>query len=1061
MNTRFRMIHNRACSNHHKVFLLMGTRFNSGSKGNSGWRGGRSSWTGIKHAGLPWELGIAETHQILVHQRTRSRVLLQVDGQIRTGRDVIVAALLGADEFAMSTAPLIVLGCIMMRKCHLNTCPVGIATQDPVLRAKFAGQPEHVINYLFLLAEEVREYMSKLGARRLDDIIGHTEYLKDWDPKNDEDLSPIGQLVQYLHTDRSLDCALIKLAQPILETPAEVSLDPVKATVSFESIIGNADRAFGSTLSFAISRQFDVKGLPEGREIKIVLKGSAGQSFCAFLARGVTVRLEGDANDYVAKGLSGGRVTIVPPRGLLEQGFQSHQNLIVGNVCLYGATDGVLFLRGQAAERFCVRNSGAVVVAEAGVGDHGCEYMTGGRAVILGRTGRNFAAGMSGGLAFVYDTDGIQGPFGRKCNQELVDLEPMTLENTYAPWLQTIIEEFTAETGSEVGAWILNTWETSIKGFILVFPRDYKRALVTMEAKSVVHNPLDNNHVQVNSLPVTPIPVFWFHNNFTPTHLRVVSFVQVKRVNDIEDFVRTNPSCSPPSEKDAEELDKLHGFVRYARHKNAYRPVEERVNDWAEVYDHSGVRKELRKQAARCMDCGVPFCQSYVGCPLGNLIPNWNDLVFNNDWHSAHLALLQTNNFPEFTGRVCPAPCEAACVLGLNSDAVTIKNIECAIADKAWEQGWIQAGTEQLRGPTGRRVAIVGSGPAGLACADQLNKAGHEVTVIERRDEPGGLLRYGIPTMKLDRRVLDRRLELMRANGIRGRHDLNADNGNTVELPSDQLLNDYDAIVLCLGSTWPRDLDIPGRHLNGIHFAMSFLEQQHRKLKHAPDSRHSEHPDETDKRVVVLGGGDTGVDCLATSLRQGAKSVHTLEILPPPPPHRDEEENPWPEWPRVWRAEYGHAEVALRFGRDPRQFNTVTKEFLDNGSGSVCGLRTVQVEWSKNVDSGRWHMRELSDTEAIIECDLVLLAMGFVGPETSLIRDLGLATEQSESKIKTQNGKSYATSVPRVFTAGDCRRGQSLVVHAINEAREVDLYLMGSTQLPGQGGHVRVENYGH
>ncbi|TPP57929.1 Glutamate synthase [Fasciola gigantica] len=272
---------------------------------------------------------------------------------------------------------------------------------------------------------------------------------EDWDPKNDEELTPVEQLAQYLHEDRALDCALLKLAQSILETPVGGQIDPAQANVFYEAKIGNSDRAFGSTLSFAISRQFNVNGLPEGRHIKILLRGSAGQSFCAFLAKGVTVRLEGDANDYVAKGLSGGHVTIVPPRKLLEQGFQTQQNLIVGNVCLYGATEGVLFLRGQAAERFCVRNSGAIVVVE-GVGDHGCEYMTGGRAVILGRTGRNFAAGMSGGLAFVYDTDGIQGPFGRKCNRELVDLELMTLENPYSSWLQSIIGEFTMETCSEV-----------------------------------------------------------------------------------------------------------------------------------------------------------------------------------------------------------------------------------------------------------------------------------------------------------------------------------------------------------------------------------------------------------------------------------------------------------------------------------------------------------------------------------------------------------------------------------------------------------------------------------
>ncbi|CAL8090390.1 unnamed protein product [Calicophoron daubneyi] len=1054
---------------------------------------GASSWTGIKHAGLPWELGIAETHQILVSQHIRGRVILQADGQIRTGRDVIIATLLGADEFAMSTAPLLVLGCTMMRKCHLNTCPVGIATQDPILRAKFKGCPEHVINYLFLLAEEVREYMSKLGFRRLQDMVGHTEYLKPLKPplnakaaKLDlhrllekakpmpifphwvdeiiedessaslEDQSPVEQLLHHLPPDRHLDIDLLKAAKHLIETPAEAALGE-KSTVHYTGTIRNVDRAFGATLSYAISMQFVEDGLPMGREVNVSLTGSAGQSFCAFLARGVRVRLEGDANDYVAKGLSGGHVTIVPPKEMLDAGYKSEDNLLVGNVCLYGATSGRLFLRGQAAERFCVRNSGATVVVE-GVGDHGCEYMTGGRAVILGHTGRNFAAGMSGGLAFVYDPLGVRGPFARKCNMELVDLESMSVDNEYSSWLESIIREFTNETGSSVGARLLAHWDSVLENFLIVFPREYRKALEKLKSQQsnqIVLDDANKNHI---SEPVNK-----------PHKVTV----------DIEDMASGDPTGK------TEELDKVRGFIKYARNDIHYRSAEERSNDWSEVHAHDEVRKGLRRQAARCMDCGVPFCQSFSGCPLGNLIPDWNNLMFKEDWQAAYLALAQTNNFPEFTGRVCPAPCEGACVLGIDAEPVTIKHIECAIADKAWEYGYIQPIGKAKQGSTGRRVAVIGSGPAGLACADQLSKIGYAVTVIERRNKPGGLLRYGIPTMKLDRKVLDRRLDMMRENGVQflvntrvghvgdkdSQRDLNdecREDGETVtELRAAQLLDDFDAVVLCLGATWPRDLNIPGRHLDGIYFAMSFLERWQRRQNGRPGSSTGTISEEDgiamlakNKRVVILGGGDTGTDCVATSLRQGAKSIQTLEILPPPPPKRDPIENPWPEWPRVWRTDYGHSEVAVRFGRDPRRFSVITKKFLDNGSGAVGGLLIAKVEWKKNPDDGRWMMNEVPDSEETIECDLVLLALGFLGPESKLIEEFALNVTNPQSVIQTKAPGSYATSVHRVYAAGDCRRGQSLVVHAINEgrlaAREVDQDLMGCTQLPISGGVVKL-----
>ncbi|BHF74517.1 hypothetical protein SprV_0501760300 [Sparganum proliferum] len=1057
---------------------------------------GASSWTGIKNAGLPWELGIAETHQTLVNNHTRSRVVLQADGQIRTGRDVIIAALLGADEFAMSTAPLITLGCTMMRKCHLNTCPVGICTQDPVLRKKFAGLPEHLINYLFLLAEEVRGYLAKLGFTRLNDLTGRTDLLKQrdtplskkashldlsallarpvshfadlirdqkapglvvWDSMASIELmevptdpSPTCRLARTLPPHRHWDRRLILAAASLIETPGEDALPVVRIS----GAISNEDRAFGASLSYAISMRFNEAGLPKTRRIEVNLRGHAGQSFCAFLAPGIYVYLAGDANDYVGKGLSGGQVTIVPPPRVLTKDFLSEEHIIVGNACLYGAIEGRAFIRGQAAERFCVRNSGAIVVAE-GCGDHGCEYMTGGRVVLLGRCGRNFAAGMSGGLAFVYDGDNV---FRGRCNMELVSLTNMSPEHEYAGWLRSILTDFFNETGSQLAHDMLRRWDTELGKFICVFPNDYKRALEKMkiEAEKSANEVVQDE----NAKPAET-------NN---GHLRAVA--------DIEDAV--NGAAGDTAIPLTEKPDKLRGFVKYPRTKIKYRPPEERLSDWSEVYAHASLRKTLKVQTARCMDCGVPFCQSSFGCPLGNLIPTWNDLVFKDEWEAAHYAMMKTNNFPEFTGRVCPAPCEGACVLGIIEQPVAIKNVECAIGEVGWERGLNvpRPVAENLR--TGKRIAIIGSGPSGLACAAQLIKVGHEVVVMERRNLPGGLLRYGIPTMKLDRKVLDRRLELMTADGVQfmcsvqvGKSSVDPnchcrpDGQNPTVLPPDRLLQDFDATVLCLGSTWPRDLNVPGRHLNGIHFAMSFLERWQRKQHQTTPGTPTEQESGPSlgtlakgKRVIVLGGGDTGVDCIATATRQGAISVQTLEIMPAPPSTRKHSTNPWPEWPIIWRSDYGHEEVTVRYGKDPRNFNILTKAFLATPDGqSVAGIKTVGVEWKKSPETGRMELVEVPGTDKILECDLVLLAMGFLGPEKTLLEELNLAAD-ARSNIQTPSGQ-YSTSVPRIYAAGDCRRGQSLVVHAINEgrqaARQVDLDLMGHTLLPGPGGVVQPE----
>ncbi|KAK7108161.1 hypothetical protein V1264_015947 [Littorina saxatilis] len=1037
---------------------------------------GASSWTGIKNAGLPWELGISETHQTLTMNNLRSRIVLQADGQIRCGRDVVVAALLGADECGFSTAPLIVLGCTMMRKCHLNTCPVGIATQDPVLRKKFAGKPEHLVNYLFLMAEEVRTFMALMGFRTYQDMVGRTDKLRfapdaenpkammlnfDRILKNALEIRPGtnitgGSVQQIFGMEKRIGHQLIEKTRDVVEgTSKQVVVDMV---------VTNEDRTFGATLSNFISNKYAEEGLPEG-SILVNCKGSGGQSFGAFLVKGVHITLEGDSNDYVGKGLSGGEIVIYPPKDMPEE-FKSQENIIVGNVCLYGATSGKAFFCGQTAERFCVRNSGAIAVCE-GCGDHGCEYMTGGRVLVLGSTGRNFAAGMSGGIAYVYD---LEGRFDSLCNQESVSLVP--LKNIDVDFVRELLQEFHQKTGSEVARNIMANWAKEKDKFIKVFPIEYERALVEMAEeekakKEQEMESLENMYDEdiINDLGQDAVEddsrtMFIFTRKRKSSVKKKknqlcgcfpISLVNPRRsakkdddddkpdVVDIEDTV-------PDANKNM-ALDKTRGFVKYKRATYQYRGAEERQKDWDEIYNHKTVTEGLRMQAARCMDCGVPFCQSHNGCPLSNLIPKWNDLVFKSKWREALDNLHQTNNFPEFTGRVCPAPCEGACVLGINSPAVTIKNIENSIIDYGFQMGWVKARLPAHR--TGKKVAVVGSGPSGLAAAAQLNKAGHTVTVYERNDRVGGLLRYGIPTMKLSKEVVQRRVDLLTKEGIEFK--VNMEVGKDVQ--AIELMRDNDAVLLAMGATWPRDLPIPGRNLEGIHYAMNFLETW-QKNQHGTKVPYISAKD---KEVIVIGGGDTGCDCIATSLRQGAKSITSFEILPQPPPSRAPN-NPWPTWPKIFRVDYGHEEVQLKWGRDPRVFEIKTTEFIDDGKGHVSGVRTAKIEWTKD-ESGRFIMQDVPGSEEEYKADLVLLAMGFLGPERKVVEDLEVELDQ-RGNISTPTSK-YNTSIKHLYAAGDCRRGQSLVVWAISEgrlaARQLDLDLMGATSLAGVGGIVKIE----
>lgn len=493
-------------------------------------------------------------------------------------------------------------------------------------------------------------------------------------------------------------------------------------------------------------------------------------------------------------------------------------------------------------------------------------------------------------------------------------------------------------------------------------------------------------------------------------------------------------------------MAKPTGFMEYDREEAAERPFLERIQDWQPIHLHM-LDEKLQTQAARCMDCGIPFCHKgrvlnrmVTGCPLNNLIPEWNDLIYQGLWHEAYERLNKTNNFPEFTGLVCPAPCEAGCTLGINDPPVTIKGIEFAIIDKAFDAGWVRVEIPATR--TGKRIAVVGSGPAGLACAAQLNHVGHLVTVFERADRIGGLLTYGIPNVKLDKGMVERRVDVMRQAGIQ--FEVNTEIGT--DYPVEKLKTAFDAIVLCTGSTRPRDLPIEGRALKGIHFAVDFL---HANTKSLLDSAHEDEQfiSAAGRNVVVIGGGDTGTDCVATSLRQKCDGIVQFEIMPQPPLERAAD-NPWPQWPMVYKQDYGQKEATAVYGKEPRTYSIMSEKFVGDGDGNVKEVHTVAVEWQ--FVGEQYTPVKIAGTEKVWPTQLVLLAMGFLGPENPLLVQLGVE-QNGRFNINAEYGQ-FNTNVDGIFTAGDARRGQSLVVWAIDEgrgaAREVDRWLMGETDLP-------------
>ncbi|TYH05830.1 hypothetical protein ES288_A08G111400v1 [Gossypium darwinii] len=771
---------------------------------------------------------------------------------------------------------------------------------------------------------KVRQIMSQLGFRTLNEMVGRSdmlevdkEVLSDNEKLQNIDLSLLlrptadirPEAAQYCiqkqdhGLDMALDQKLIELSKPALEKGLPVYI---------EIPIHNVDRVVGTMLSHEVTKRYHLAGLP---------------SLGAFLCHVMTLELEGDNNDYVGKGLSGGRIVVYPPKG---SHFYPKENVVIA------------YFNGTTAERFCVRNSSAKAAVE-GVGDHGCEYMRGGIVVVLGKTGRNFAVGMSGGIAYLVDLD--------KVEEE---------EDIFT--LRTMIQHHQRHTNSQLAREVVADFENLLPKFIKVFPRDYKPVLAKMKDEEASKEALERaeNEAEVELVEKD-------------------AFEQLKKLDASLNEKASQKVEAEPVKKPTQVSDavKNRGFVAYDREGVQYRDPNVRMNDWKEVIEESRPGPVLKTQSARCMDCGTPFRrQENSGCPLGNKIPEFNELVYQNRWREALDRLLETTNFPGFTGRVCPAPCEGSCVVGIIENPVSIKRIECSIIDKAFEEGWMVPRSPLKR--TGKTIAIVGSGPAGLATADQLNRMGHSVTVYERADRIGGLMMYGVPNMKTDKvNIVQRRVNIMADEGVK--FVVNADVGVDPSYSLDRLREDNDAIFLAVGATKPRDLAVPGRQLSGVHFVMEFL---HANTKSLLDSnlRDGHYISAKGKKVVVIGGGDTG--------SHGCSSIVNLELLPRPPQSRAPG-NSWPQWPRIFRVDYGHQEAAAKFGKDPRSSEVLTKRFVGDENGAVKGLEVIRVYWEKDA-SGKFQFKEVEGSEEIIEADLVLLAMGFLGPESTVAEKLGV-----------------------------------------------------------------------
>ena len=743
-------------------------------------------------------------------------------------------------------------------------------------------------------------------------------------------------------------------------------------------------------LSGEVAKRYGHAGLPEDT-ITVRLTGVAGQSFGAWAAHGVTLDLTGEANDYVGKGLSGGKLIVRPPA---DAGFVAEKSIIVGNTVLYGAISGECYFRGVAGERFAVRNSGAVAVVE-GVGDHGCEYMTGGCVLVIGETGRNFAAGMSGGVAYVLDE---AGDFARRCNLAMVDIAPVPGRgrNHRAP-------------------------APSRRRSRASRPRRRDRRHGSPRRRA--HLGAGFPPSSIHRLRARPERSSMAGRSYLPKFVKIMPVEYRRALQQLEKAQATSDGMTIGVRK-KRLMGKVTGFLEIDRQERKYAPAADRIRHYHEFVIPLS-EETTRNQAARCMNCGIPYC--HTGCPVNNQIPDWNDLVYLGHWQEASRDLHSTNNFPEFTGRVCPAPCEAACTLNIDEAPVTIKTIECAIVDRAWEEGWIRP--EPATDRTGRKVAIVGSGPAGLAAAQQLARAGHAVHVFEKHRKAGGLLRYGIPDFKMEKHLIDRRVAQLEAEGVSFHYETHIG----VTQDARQLVGSFDAVLLAGGAEKPRDLPIPGRDLERHPFRHGFPAPAEPARVEGTATRQPSHPGGRQ----ACGGHRRrryGIGLHRHFDRQGALSVTQLEIMPRPP-DRENKALTWPDWPLKLRTSSSHQEGA------ERDFSVVTKSF-SGANGEVKKLHCVRVDAAMQLIAG---------SEFELRADLVLLAMGFVHPvHEGMISGLGLGLD-SRGNIAA-NVNDYRTSLDKVFAAGDMRRGQSLVVWAIREgrqaARSVDAFLMGETSLP-------------